>query len=181
MLVRGAAPRFRDRVVDLAALDPAFSRSLARAARRFAGGSEAALWRLLAARCGPSPIDTRMVAAIEPCSVTRADRVSTRWRGRRRSACAASSCDFAPRWDSRRRNSRGSTRLQATLRALDQSDASISDLASDGGFADQAHATRELRRVTGHTPARLRAELRRDRDGDAAVRLAAAFVRGHAG
>ena len=70
-------------------------------------------------------------------------------------------------------------RLQATLRALDAGDASIAELAADSGFADQAHATRELRRVTGLTPAKLRAELRRDRDGDVAVRLAAAFVRGH--
>jgi len=51
----------------------------------------------------------------------------------------------------------------------------------ESSFADQAHATRELRRVTGHTPARLRAALRQDRDGDATVRLAAAFVRGYAG
>jgi len=55
-------------------------------------------------------------------------------------------------------------------------------VASDRGFADQAHVTRELRRVTGLTPARLRAELRRhlagEDDGDAAVRMAAAFVRG---
>ena len=71
-------------------------------------------------------------------------------------------------------------RLQATLRALDRSDSSVAAVASDRGFADQAHATRELRRVTGLTPARLRAELRNDRDGDLAVRLAAAFVRGAA-
>ena len=71
-------------------------------------------------------------------------------------------------------------RLQATLRALDGGDESIAALAGDGGFADQAHATRELRRVTGLTPARLRSALRRDRDGDAAIRMAAAFVRGQA-
>jgi len=181
LLLRGAAVRFRDRVVDLAALDPAFSRSLVRAARRFAGGSEAALWKLLASRCGPSPIDNRMVAAIERLqrdagrsridALARAAALSMRGFQLRFHAAVG----LAPKEFARL------TRLQATLRALDASDASISDLASDGGFADQAHATRELRRVTGHTPARLRAELRRDRDGDAAVRLAAAFVRGHAG
>ncbi len=68
-------------------------------------------------------------------------------------------------------------RLQATLRALDLTP-SLSALAADAGFSDQAHATRELQRSTGLTPASLRANLRRDRDGDAAVRLAAAFVRG---
>jgi AraC-like DNA-binding protein len=181
LLLRGAAARFRDRVVDLAALDAAFSRSLARAARRFAGGSDAVLWKLLAARCGPCSIDTRVVAAIERLqrdagrsridALARAAALSMRgFQLRFRAAVGLAPKEFARL-----------TRLQATLRALDTSDANISDLASDGGFADQAHATRELRRVTGHTPARLRAELRRDRDGDAAVRLAAAFVRGHAG
>jgi AraC-like DNA-binding protein len=68
-------------------------------------------------------------------------------------------------------------RLQATLRALD-GDAPLADLASSTGFADQAHATREIKRVTGLTPARLRDELHRDRGGDAAIRIAAAFVRG---
>ncbi len=181
VVLRGAAARFRDRVVDLATLDPVFSRSLARAARRFAGGSEAALWKLLAARCCASPIDTRMVAAIERLqrdagrsridALARAAALSMRgFQLRFRAAVGLAPKEFARL-----------TRLQATLRVLDESDANISDVASDGGFADQAHATRELRRVTGHTPARLRAELRRDRDGDAAVRLAAAFVRGHAG
>jgi len=75
------------------------------------------------------------------------------------------------------------TRLQATLRALDCGDGSIAEVASDAGFADQAHVTRELRRVTGLTPARLRAALRRHLNGeddDAAIRMAAAFVRGAA-
>jgi transcriptional regulator GlxA family with amidase domain len=71
-------------------------------------------------------------------------------------------------------------RLQATLRAIDAGNSNISEVAADGGFADQSHATRELRRVTGLAPAKLRAALRRNREGDAAVRLAAAFVRGFA-
>ncbi len=181
VVLRGAAARFRDRVVDLAALDAAFSRTLARAARGFAAGSEALLWKLLAARCGVAPIDARMVAAVERLqrdsgrsridALARAATLSMRgFQLRFRAAVGLTPKEFARL-----------TRLQATLRALDESDARISDLASEGGFADQAHATREVRRVTGHTPARLRAALRRDRDGDVAVRLAAAFVRGHAG
>jgi AraC-like DNA-binding protein len=71
-------------------------------------------------------------------------------------------------------------RLQATIRALDGDDSPLSQLAFDAGFADQAHATRELARLTGLTPARLRAALRRDREGDDTIRLAAAFVRGRA-
>jgi AraC-like DNA-binding protein len=74
------------------------------------------------------------------------------------------------------------TRLQAMLRALESADAGIAAVAADSGFTDLAHVTRELRRVTGHTPARLRDALRRhlkgDNDADAAVRMAAAFVRG---
>lgn len=69
-------------------------------------------------------------------------------------------------------------RLRATLTALDEGDGSVADVAADLGFADQAHAARELKRTTGLAPARLRAALRADRNGDAAVQLAAAFVRG---
>jgi transcriptional regulator GlxA family with amidase domain len=71
-------------------------------------------------------------------------------------------------------------RLRATLRALEDGDDALAEVAADRGFADQAHATRELRRITGLAPARLRAALRKDRGGDAAIRLAAAFLRGHA-
>lgn len=181
LVLRGAAALFRDQVVNLAALDPAFSRTLARAARRFADGSEATLWKLLAARCDACPIDARVVAAVERLrrdsgrsridALARASALSMRgFQMRFRTAVGLTPKEFARL-----------TRLQATLRALDQGDSRISEVASDSGFADQAHATRELRRVTGNTPARLRAELRRDRDGDVAVRLAAAFVRGHAG
>jgi AraC-like DNA-binding protein len=181
LFVRGAGLRHRDQVVDLAALDPALSRALVRAARGLARGAPRPLWNLLAKRAGIVPIDARVTAAIERLereagrsrvdSLARAAALSMRgFQVRFRAAVGLTPKEFARL-----------TRLQATLRALDASDARLSDLASDGGFADQAHATRELRRVTGHTPARLRAELRRDRGGDAAVRMAAAFVRGYAG
>src|SRR6185436_8320700 len=42
----GTGVALRDRIVDLAQLDPRLSRSLARAARKFAAGSEAPLWNL---------------------------------------------------------------------------------------------------------------------------------------
>jgi AraC-like DNA-binding protein len=179
VLLRGAGARHREQVVDLAALDAKFSRALSRAARQFARGSAQALWRLLATRCGDVPLDARVAAAVDRLerdagrprieSLARAAALSMRgFQVRFRAAVGLTPKEFARL-----------TRLQATLRALDGSEARLSELASDGGFADQAHATRELRRVTGHTPARLRTELRRDRDGDAAVRLAAAFVRGY--
>jgi len=71
-------------------------------------------------------------------------------------------------------------RLQASLRQLDQGAESLSDLAVDSGFSDQAHANREVRRMTGLTPARLRAALQSSRGSDEAIRMAAAFVRGYA-
>ncbi|MCK7592899.1 helix-turn-helix domain-containing protein [Pseudomarimonas salicorniae] len=69
-------------------------------------------------------------------------------------------------------------RLQATLRALDAGDQALAELALASGFSDQAHATRELRRLTGLTPARLLQALREDRDRDGTVAMAAAFIRG---
>jgi AraC-like DNA-binding protein len=179
-LLPGAAVRYRDRVIDLATLDAGLSRTLARAARRVAQAQPRALWELLTARCSAARLDERMGVAIE--------RIETQ-RGRCRIDALARAAALSMRgFQTRFRAAVGLTpkefarlvRLQATLHALDSSDAGISALASDGGFADQAHATRELRRATGQTPARLRAELRRDRDADVAIRLAAAFVRGQA-
>jgi AraC-like DNA-binding protein len=69
-------------------------------------------------------------------------------------------------------------RLQAMLRALDAGEPDLAGLSLDRGFSDQAHATRELRRLTGLPPARLLRALRSDREGDDAVALAAAFIRG---
>jgi AraC-like DNA-binding protein len=179
-LLRGAAGRFRERIVDLATLDAPFSRSLVRAARRAADGSATALWTLLAKRFDGSP-DPLIVSAIETLerqaggprieALARAAALSMRsFQLRFRAAVGLTPKEFARL-----------VRLQATLRALDGGDARITDVASDSGFADQAHATRELRRVTGLAPARLRAALRRDRDGDVAVRLAAAFLRSGGG
>lgn len=179
-LLRGAGLHHRDQVVDLAALDPGFSRSLARAARAMSR-NPLSLWNLLAKRIEAVPVDARVTSAIERLerdagrsridSLARAAALSMRgFQLRFRAAVGLTPKEFARL-----------TRLQVTLRALDAGNVKLAELASDGGFADQAHATRELRRITGHTPARLRAALRKDRDGDAAVRMAAAFVRGYAG
>ena len=70
-------------------------------------------------------------------------------------------------------------RLQALLRTLDSERSAIADAAARHGFNDQAHATHDLVRWTGITPARLVRALRADPDGGDALRLAAAFVRGH--
>jgi AraC-like DNA-binding protein len=172
-------PRLGDRIVDLELLDPRFARALRDAARKFASGDDAALWRLLERRCGAFPLDVRMEAAAQRLessggqtridSLPRTARLSMRgFQTRFRAVVGLTPKEFAR-----------VLRLQATLRALDRDDLPIAALATDAGFSDQAHATREVQRITGLTPARLRSELRRDRDGDVAVRLAAAFVRGH--
>jgi len=48
-------------------------------------------------------------------------------------------------------------RIDWTREALRQSDASLSAIAMEAGFADQSHLTREFRRRVGMTPARFRA------------------------
>jgi AraC-like DNA-binding protein len=169
----------RDRIVDLAGIDHVFSRSLHAAMRAFARGDDVKLWRLLARVCASQELDGRIESAAARLQAS---------AGKARIDAAARASGMSLRgFQIRFRQCVGTTpkefarlmRLQATLRALD-GDSSLSELAADRGFSDQAHATRELRRITGLTPARLRTELRRDREGDAAVRLAAAFVRGHA-
>jgi AraC-like DNA-binding protein len=169
----------RDRIADLVDIDPVFSRNLRAAMRGFVRDDDAKLWRLLAAACARHALDARIESATARLESS---------AGKARVVAAARAAGMSMRgFQIRFRQCVGTTpkefarlmRLQATLRALD-GDASLSELAADTGFSDQAHVTRELRRVTGLTPARLRTELRRDREGDAAVRLAAAFVRGHA-
>lgn len=168
----------RERIVDLAGIDADFSRALLAAARRFQRGDPAPLWRLFTARWEPHRIDAAVARAVSHLQAT---------QGMARVEAVARVAGISVRsLQGRFRRHVGLTpkefgrlvRLQATLRALDSSDASLSDLAADSGFADQAHATRELRRATGLAPSRLRAALRTDRQGDVAVRLAAAFVRG---
>ena len=179
MLAGRVLAKLRDRIVDLAGLDAGFSKSLRAAARALAEGSAAAVWRLMARRAAAHVLDESIEAAVARIAATHGNaRVDAMVR-----ASGMSTRSFQTKF----RGCVGLTpkefmrlmRLQATLRALDESDADISGLAIDRGFADQAHATRDLRRVTGLTPAKLRAELRRDRAGEAAVRLAAAFIRGY--
>jgi AraC-like DNA-binding protein len=170
--------RARERILDLAGIDAGFSRGLRAAVRTLAAGDPQRLWRLLARRLAACRVDTAVAAAVSRLRAS---------GGQQRIEALARDGGLGLRsLQTRFRRAVGLTpkefarlmRLQATLRALDAGDAQLSDLAADSGFADQAHATRELRRVTGLAPSRLRAALRAARDGDATVRLAAAFVRG---
>jgi AraC-like DNA-binding protein len=176
-LVTRELASMRDRVVDLAGLDRKVSRSLDAAARAFVAGNPAALWRLLSRLSEAHRIDAKIESTVTRIidsdgkaridSLTRAAALSARsLQTRFLTEVGLSAKEFARL-----------LRLQATLRALD-GDSTLADLATDSGFSDQAHATREVKRLTGFSLARLRDELHRDRDGEAAIRIAAAFVRG---
>ena len=180
LLANKSLPALRDRIVDLAGLNRAFSKSLRAAVRSFAAGSDAALWRLMARRVAAHGLDERIAKAVERFRIS---------KGTARIDATARTAGMSMRGFQTRFRSRVGLapkefarlmRLQATLRALDEGDGSISEVAADSGFADQAHATRDVRRITGLTPARLRAALRADRGGDVAMRMAASFVRGYA-
>jgi AraC-like DNA-binding protein len=177
LLVPRGLARLRDRAVDLASIDSTLSVALRRAARSFVEGDSAPLWRVALERCEDYGIDPRIEAAVAELlrsggttrigSLAREARLSMRgFQTLFRARVGLVPKEFARL-----------LRLQATLRAI-EGGGELAVLAADAGYSDQAHATREIKRVTGLTPARLRAELSRDRDGDAAVRLAAAFVRG---
>jgi len=178
LVTRNLAP-LRDRVVDLASLDAGVSAALALAAREFAVHRPDRLWELLSKLCSANVLDTKIENAVAQLDLdggqtkieTLAAAASLGLRSlqiRFLASVGLTPKEFA-----------GVQRLQATLRALD-GETPLAELATDSGFSDQAHATREIKRVTGLTLSRLRDELRRDRDGNAAIEIAAAFVRGYA-
>lgn len=169
----------RDRIVDLGELDAAFAAAFSSAAARFDDDPhDAALWTLLAARAETFRIDARIATAVDALRSG---------GGRNRVQPLAAMAGMGQRSFQMRfpdvvglgaKEFARVLRLQATLRLLDAGDASLAQVAIDGGFADQAHATRELGHFTGSTPSHLLAALRDERDGDDTIRLALAFVRG---
>lgn len=167
-----------DRVLDLATVDAALSAALLRSAGAFIDGDSAAWWQALGPHASRAHIDGPVSDAVNHLreshgaaridSLARSSGLSLRsLQTRFRAHVGLTPKEFGRMM-----------RLRATLMALDEGDASVAEVAADHGFADQAHAARELKRTTGLAPASLRAALRADRHGDAAVRLAAAFVRG---
>jgi len=170
---------FAERTVDLAQIDSRFAAGFNAACREFSGDPQARLfWQCLESRLLPHAIDERMEAAVAHLELqhgqSRIDATAAAAAMSLRSfqirflACVGLSAKAFARV----------LRLQATIRAIDRGFESLAQLAVDSGFADQAHATREVQRLTGLTPARLRAALRSARDDDRTVQLAAAFVRG---
>lgn len=169
----------RDRVVNMADVDSELAADLTASARDFAGRLDgAALWQVLEARLLGSAIDDRIenaVSSLEADDGTQRigalAKIAT--MGLRTFQIRFLECvGLSPKEFAR------ILRLQATLRELDRGEESLAELALGSGFSDQAHATRELRHLTGLTPARLRRALRGARDADQTIQLAAAFVRG---
>lgn len=170
-------PDLRDEVVDLRGLAPALADALGRWLPRLDADAQTAwseLDRALGPCAGPPALrraverleqragDARIDALAKECGLPMRTLQAQflRWVG-------LSAKEYARL-----------LRLQATLRALDAGSSDIAALSVDRGFSDQAHATRELSRLTGLPPARLLRALRADREGDGAIALAAAFVRG---
>lgn len=174
-------PSLADDIVELESLDADFASAFASAACASSASADAhGLWELLANRVGTMRLDPRIeagIAALDAVDGRTTVQALARQLGmgvRSFQACFLASVGLPPKEYARVR------RLQATLRQLDATPASLADVAADVGFADQAHATRELRNLTGLTPARLRRALVASREGDATLRMAAAFVRGSA-
>jgi AraC-like DNA-binding protein len=167
----------RDQVVDLAGLDRSLSRGLDAAARAFVDGRPDALWKLLGRLCAAHDVDAKVEATVDRILASdgqvRIDSLAraASWSVRTLQTRFLAAVGLTPKEFARL------LRLQAALRGLEGATA-LADLATDTGFADQAHATREVKRLTGFSLARLREELRRDRDDEETIRIAAAFVRG---
>lgn len=182
VLVEPSLADLHDHIVDLAALNAKFAMRFVAAATQVAAGTSIAdVWDLLECHLLPLQIDERIENAVnqlETCDgrgpvtpIVSAGGMSQRsFQSTFKEQVGLSAKEFAR-----------ILRLQATIRTLDDGDCSLAQLAVDRGFSDQAHATREIRRVTGTTPAQLRHSLKQNRTGDLSVRLAAAFIRGRIG
>ncbi|HEY5970529.1 MAG TPA: helix-turn-helix transcriptional regulator [Pseudoxanthomonas sp.] len=179
-LVAGARlPELRDRAPDLHTLDATFAGEFLIAARACADAqSPDPLWRLMRLRCASFVPDVLVVRAIELLDAQDGDLhifELAKQLGiglRTLQARFLVAVGMTPKEYARVR------RLQALLRTLDAERTAIADAAARHGFSDQAHATRDLFRWTGTTPARLVRALRKDPDEEDSLRLAAAFVRG---
>lgn len=174
-------PELRDHAPELRWLDAAFADAFQLAAQASIDtGLPEPLWALLRPRCErhvPDALAERAVALLDAVD------------GDLRIAGVATQLGVALRTlQTRFLENVGMTpkeyarvrRLQALLRTLDGERSAIADAAACHGYSDQAHATRDLQRWTGITPARLVHALRNDPEGAESLRLATAFVRGNA-
>ncbi len=181
-LVAGARlAELRDQAPDLHSLDVEFAESFSAAAHASAGaGAPEPLWRLMRARCERFDPDPLVERAVEALDAQDGDVRITALAGQLGTGLRTLQARFLDAVGLTPKEYARVRRLQALLRTLDGERDSIADAAARHGYSDQAHATRDLARWTGTTPARLVRALRGDPDGEETLRLAAAFVRGHA-
>lgn len=170
----------RDQIVDLRELDATLASKLGRVLATFdSDPADAGIWELLAAAVAGFQIDRRIEAAAGALE-------SDHGLGRMAVLAADSAMSvrsfqirFLAQVGLGAKEFARVLRLQATLRQLDGGGATLAEVAADRGFSDQAHATREIRELTGLTPARLARALHNERESENTIELAAAFVRGH--
>lgn len=171
-LVGRILPTLRDRIVPLESVAPALASSID------ADVSVTRLWEILEVALARTNSDQLIESAVQRLqsvdgampieSLAKTLGVALRTlQGRFLAAVGLSAKEYAR-----------VLRLQAVLRVLDQKEESIAGAAAATGFSDQSHATRELRQLTGLTPARLTRALQGGREDFKTVQLAAAFVRG---
>lgn len=178
-----ALPALKDRVVDLQTLDATFAAQLMAACMALDPDvihTHDALFALLGARLLAELIDTRIESAVAKLCAHDGDLRIETLAAQLGMSTRALQMHFLNQVGLSAKEFARVQRLQASLRLLDHSTQPLSELALQQGYADQAHATRELQQFTGLTPARLRKALQQQRDSDDTIALAAAFVRGHA-
>jgi AraC-like DNA-binding protein len=177
-LVSAQLPELRDRMVDLTAFAPELAAAFTEGSRCF-DAAPGDLWALLEARLLPYEIDGRIESAVARLEASGGQARIAHLASAVAMSLRAFQTQFLDCVGLGAKEFARVLRLQAMIRALDGEAQSLSQAAQEAGFSDQPHATRELTRLIGTTPALVRSALKRERDGDDTIRLAAAFVRGH--
>lgn len=179
-LVAGSRlPGLRDHAPDLHTLDDPFAKVFAAAARASAEADDPEpLWQFLRPFCNAFALDAKIEKAVTLLDAAEGDmRISALAKTlgvslRTLQPGFLAAVGMTPKEYARVQ------RLQALLRSLDEAEPDIAAAAARHGYSDQAHATHDLVRWTGSTPAALVRALRGDRNSSDALALAAAFVRG---
>ncbi len=180
-IVGNALPGLVEQVIDLAQAQPRLAPRFQAACIDYAAGDDpAAIWRVLHEPLTGPALDVQVEAALSRIDAAGGDLSMAGLVREQRIGLRSLQSRFLRSVGLTAKEYARVQRLQATLRQLDEGAEPLSALALERGFADQAHATREVARLTGLTPARLRRALQAERVGDATLRMAAAFVRGRA-
>lgn len=179
-LAGGDLASLRDQIFDLHALDADFAPALVASVRSFGDGNgDAGLWALLEARLLPHSPDTRIERGVALLDASDGGRRVHELAGDVAMSLRSLQIQFLRTVGLAVKEYSRIQRLQAALRLLDGGASELAAVAAAAGFADQAHATRELQALAGLTPARLSRALREQPGGEQTLAVAAAFVRGH--